>query len=451
MGGRIRLVGGKDVQDSNRDKTGLEPGLVPPEGHLPPPKAKVERQRRGKNLLTDRAIAAWIRGGMKKPLRDGQSLYLSGGARGPVGKIDYRHGGKENTYTIGPYGTGKDEFSLADMRKERDTVRVWLKAGLDPNIEKRAEKARNVARQGQTFELLGREFLETKSAEWSHDHAEARRRLFENDLLPALGVLPVTDLESSPATALAALKRIEQRGAHEVASKARVLGSMICRHGIITGRMSGDPFQHLGAALKRVPVVNRPTVPEAEMPALFAALDKINAENSTRLAFYFMIAEVARSAEARLAPWSEIDGELWRIGKERMKQRKDFVQPISPLGLRILERARELRQSDKADAFVFPGYTRGGHLSENAFTALLARAGFLGSRQVPHGFRSAFSSYMYERADKKGFDPIAIELCMSHRPGGISGIYNRSEYLEQRLKILTAWSTQLEAWGLKLP
>lgn len=446
MGGRIRLVGGKDIQEGVRDSKRDQAEIVPPIG------GKVERQRRGKNLLTDRAVSAWIRGGMKGSLRDGGSLYLASGAR--VWRIDYRHGGKEhgrreNTYTVGRYGAGEGEFSIAGARKERDKVRAWLDAGKDPNIEKRAEKARAITRQGEQFEKLGREFLELKSAAWSRDHAEARRRLFERDLEPALGVLPLTDLESSPAAALAALKRIEQRGAHEVAAKARILGSMICRYGIVTGRMKHDPFEHLGDALKRPPVINRATIPLAEMPTLFEALAKVPAEANTRLALYWLMLTATRTSEMRFAVWTEIDAkpELWRIPAARMKMREPHVVPLSKQALRVLELARPLRQSDERDALIFPGFTKAGHLSENALLALLARAGFYG-RQTSHGFRATFSTWAHETHEA---DPDVVEACLAHVKEGVRGIYNRASYLSRRRELLQAWADQCSAWGFRLP
>ena len=435
MGGKIRLVGGKDFPESNR---------------RPAPDPNRQPTARGENLLTDKAIAKWVREGMKKPLRDGAALYLVGGQRGPVWRIDYRRPAdrKENTYTVGSYGQGADEFTLAQARKERDTVRDWLKTGLDPNVEKKAQKARTIAAQGMTFEKLANEWFAKAKLEWtSKKHIAGRRTTLDKDLLATLGSLPVADLEASPPTALAALQRIEERGAYEMVAKARVVGSMICRYGIVTNRMKSDPFAHLGAALKRPPVVNRATVGGADMPGLFEALSKVPAELNTKLALYFQIATAVRPGEVRFAPWKEIDGDVWRIPAERMKMRSPFVQPLSPLALKILERARDLRQTGKPDELIFPGFTRHGALSENAFTSLLARCGFFG-RQTAHGFRAAFSTWAHEQHEA---DPDVIEACLAHVKEGVRGIYNRAAYLTRRRELLKAWGEQLEAWGLLLP
>jgi integrase len=387
---------------------------------------------------------------MRCRLRDGQSLYLIGRGRGYAAwLIDYRTPGtrKENTYTVGRYGTGEDEFTLAKARLEREKVRAWLANGLDPNIEKKAEKARAAVAQGQTFAVLAREWLEKNREEWSNDHAEARRRLLERDLIPALGALPLAELESSPASALAALQRVEARGAYEIASKARIVGSLICRHGIITGRMTQDPFGHLGKALKRPPVKNRATISFKEMPLLFRAVAKVPSELNTKLALYWLLLTACRTGEMRFATWSEIeDGKTWRIPAERMKMRLPHVVPLSNQARQVLERAAELRTSPEESTLLFPGFTRHGALSENALLALLARAGYFG-RQTAHGFRASFSTWAHETREA---DPDVIEACLAHVKEGVRGVYNRAAYLSRRRELLQAWANQLETWGLKL-
>jgi integrase len=412
--------------------------------------------------LSDRAIAAWLKRGTPGTLRDGASLYLVGAARGAVWRYDFRHPQtrRENTYTVGKYGTGEGQYTLADARKERDKVKAWLDAGLDPNLQKRADKARRVAEAGETFEKVAREYLAKKKGEWSPSHFAAQRRLIEPDPeakqrvdpdLAPLGPLPIAEL--NPQTILAVLERIEARGSHEMARKARQFVSLVCRYGVITGRRNDDPAEHLGKALKKAPVRHQPTVEADEMPRLFEALDATESELSSKLALYFQIATATRPSEPRLARWSEIrDDGVWVIPRERMKMRRDFKQPLSALALKVLKRAAELRQTNRANEFLFPGFGRrhGGALAENTSTGLITRAGYH-RKQSAHGFRSAFASWAHERAQKERVDSAAVEMCLAHRVGGVRQIYDRSEYLEQRRRIMALWGKQLEAWGMRLP
>jgi integrase len=422
----------RENSESNREKAGVEPGK--------------SRNRTGINRLTDAACRAFKPADKAYKKSDGKGLYLlvkPNGAK--LWQFAYDHQGKPNVYSIGAF----DEVSLAEARIERDRARGWLKAGLDPNIEKKAERLRVAARQGDDFRKLAEDWLAKQSVNWSKDHADARRRLLDRDLYPPLGGVPLTDLEDSPATALAALQRIESRGAHEIASKARIVGSMICRYGIVTGRMKHDPFAHLGDALARPPVEHRATIPLAEMPTLFDALGKVPAEANTKLALYWLILTCVRTSEMRFATWSEVDSKarLWRIPAARMKMRDPHVVSLSTQAQRVLDLAKPLRTSDDPGALIFPGFTRHGALSENALLALLARAGFFG-RQTGHGFRASFSTWAHEVVEA---DPDVVEACLAHTRGDVRSIYNRATYLSKRRELLQAWADQCEAWGMKLP
>ena len=55
---------------------------------------------------------------------------------GKLFQVRYRVGGKERTYSIGPY----PEVTLAKARAERDRVRGELHLGLDPVHERRLKK-----------------------------------------------------------------------------------------------------------------------------------------------------------------------------------------------------------------------------------------------------------------------------------------------------------------------
>jgi integrase len=394
----------------------------------------------GSDRLTDRACKAGRPGPTARKLFDGKGLYLlvqPSGAK--LWRLKYRHGGTERTYAIGAY----DEVTLAEARVERDRARAWLREGKDPVGERRLERAGQVAKRTTTFEAIAREFIGLQ--DWSPAHRVAVEHRLEGELLPDLGRLPVDTI--TPQIVLAALKKIEARGALETASKCRVLASQVFRHAIVTGRLQVDPAAHLsGAMIARAPV-NRATIPLDQMPALFAALAKVPAEANTKLALYWLVLTATRTSEMRFAAWAEIDAKakLWRIPAARMKMRDPHVVPLSKQAIRVLDLARPLRRSDEADALIFPGFTRAGSLSENALLAMIARAGFYG-RQTSHGFRAAFSTWAHETYEA---DPDVIEACLAHRRGDVRGIYNRSAYLSQRLALLQAWGDQLETWGMR--
>ncbi|HIF9501479.1 TPA: hypothetical protein ACX6SY_001526 [Photobacterium damselae] len=60
---------------------------------------------------------------------------------------------------------------------------------------------------------------------------------------------------------------------------------------------------------------------------------------------------------------------------------------------------------------------------------------------VAHGLRSVASTALHEQ----GFDSLLIEACLSHADQNeVRVSYNRSDYLEQRKKIMSWWSAYIE-------
>jgi integrase len=377
---------------------------------------------------------------MIRKLSDGKGLYLAitpGGAK--LWRMKYRHRGAERTISFGPYG----EIGLAEARRRRDEAREWLRQGKDPVMERRIVRATAGIKQGTTFALVAEEWLGKQN--YSAAHVLATRRRLDNNLLPDLGALPVAEIK--PVTVLETLRRIERRGALEVAAKCRQVCGQIFRYAIQTGRAESDPAAHLRGAIKAPKKESRATIPLREMPTLFKALAKVPAEVNTRLALQWLILTACRSGEMRFATWGEIEqGKLWRIPSERMKMDREHVVPLSTQAQAILRQARALRTDDSANALLFPGFTRHGALSENALLALLARAGYFG-RQTAHGFRASFSTWAHEVAEA---DPDVIEACLAHVKEGVRGVYNRASYLSRRGELLQAWADQLDTWGMKL-
>jgi Arm DNA-binding domain len=102
----------------------------------------------------------------------GRGLYLlvtpdetrPGNAASKLWRMGYRFHSRQKTYSIGPYGNGKDgTFSLADARRERDKAKDLLKEGKDPSTEKQLDKHRQAA--ARPFEQWADEWLAKKKVE----------------------------------------------------------------------------------------------------------------------------------------------------------------------------------------------------------------------------------------------------------------------------------------------
>lgn len=395
----------------------------------------------GTDRLTDAEVRRAKAAAAPYKLADGKGLYLLVQPTGSkLWRVKYRHQGVERTYSIGAY----PEITLAKAREERNRAREWLREGRDPTIERRNVKAFGAVQQASTFGAMAAEWFTVASAKWSEVHKVHQRRLLDRDILPSLGPLPLVEVK--PATVLETLRKIEARGAFELASKCRVIVSQVYRYAAQTSRADSDPASLLGGALTKPPPVHRATIPAKEFPALFKALRAVPAEAVTKAALYWLMLTATRTSETRFATWGEIEGgKLWRIPPERMKMTREHVVPLSRQAQAILETVKPLRTENSPEALLFPGFTRHGALSENAFLALLARAGFFG-RQTAHGFRASFSTWAHEVAEA---DPDVVEACLAHVRGDVRAVYNRAQYLSKRAELLQRWADQLSAWGMK--
>jgi Phage integrase family. len=60
---------------------------------------------------------------------------------------------------------------------------------------------------------------------------------------------------------------------------------------------------------------------------------------------------------------------------------------------------------------------------------------------VIHCFRRTARTLLYE----KGYNSDWVKKCLAHKIGGVRGVYNRAQYLNQRRKMLQSWADFVDA------
>jgi hypothetical protein len=167
-------------------------------------------------MLTDTAVKKAK--GQKKPykLADSGGLYLLVSTTGHRSwRMKYRHGGKERLLTFGGY----PQLSLVEAREKREAAKRALREGRDPGVEKKQERAAQAIGASHTFEACARSWHELNRPRWSEVHAGNVIDSMEADLFPAIGSMHVKDI--TEALLLAALRKVEARGAIETAARLR--------------------------------------------------------------------------------------------------------------------------------------------------------------------------------------------------------------------------------------
>jgi integrase len=395
--------------------------------------------------LTETAIRAAKPKERPYKLADGSGLTLLVNPDGSKWwRLRYRIAGREKMLSLGVYS----DVSLKAARERRDEARKALAAGVDPSARRKAESATQTS---DTFEAIAREFLETKrktlsASTWQRDCDQLEQMVF-----PYLGSKPIAAIEAPDL--LAALRRIEARGAHDTAHRARALSGRIFRFGIATGRAKRDVAADLKGALapKATKSYAAITVP-AKVGELLRAIDGYDGQPTTAAALRLAPYVFLRPGELRAAEWSEFDldevdqygrGHQWRIPPERMKMGEQHIVPLSTQAVAIL---RELQPLTGKGKFAFPAIGNGARpLSENTLNAALRRLGYTGEQMTAHGFRSMASTLLNEQ----GVHPDLIELQLAHTERNkVRAAYNRAQRLAERRAMMQAWADYLD--GLRV-
>lgn len=389
--------------------------------------------------LTDTAIRRTKPTGRPQKLSDGGGLYLllrPDGAR--WWRMDYRRPvtGKRNTLSLGVYPT----VTLADARSRHQDAKRLLAAGIDPGIQRKAERAVSADRAANSFAVVGEELLAKRAMKLTAASAVRERRLFERDLEPYIGSLPVSEV-SAPAL-LAALRRVEARGAIETAHRARTLAAQVFRYAIATGRAERNPAADLVDALASPTSKHFASITEpAEVAPMLRAIHGYYGTPVVMAALKLAPLVFVRPGELRGARWADIDLEAaeWRFVAS-----KTGTQHIVPLSAQAVEVLRELQPLTGRGVYVFPGVRdRDRPMSENTVNAALRRLGYDTDTMTGHGFRAMARTILDEVL---GFRPDFIEHQLAHAVRDPNGrAYNRTAHLPERRKMMQAWADYLDA------
>jgi integrase len=375
----------------------------------------------------------------EKPYKlfDGGGLFLlvqTGGSK--LWRLKYRFGGKEKLLALGSYDMG---ISLKKAREERNKARDLLVEGIDPGAAKRKEKHAQRGRAENTFRAIALDWAGTYGACWTESHFRRVVTSLEKDAFPVLGDLSVKEI--TPPMVLEVIRAVESRGALDVASRVLQRTSAIFRYAIQTGRASYNPAADMKGVLKTRKVEHRSAISQGELPDFLKKLDSYSGDPITKLAMRLIVLTFVRTGELRGARWEEFDvdqGE-WRIPAERMKMRSPHIVPLSPQALAVVE---ELRPLSGHFELLFP--SQRDHrkpISENTLIYTLYRLGYH-KRATVHGFRALASTTLNET----GFRPDVIERQLAHvERNKVRAAYHRSEYLEERQKMMDWWGACIES------
>ena len=209
-----------------------------------------------------------------------------------------------------------------------------------PTAAKAAKKGR-AGDPANSFETVAREWHCSFSQTLSPGHAAAKLRRLELDVFPTLGARPIDDIKA--ADVLRVLRRMEDRGALEMAHRIRGIFGEVFRYAVVAGRADRDPTADLKGALPPAKTKHLAAITDPkEVGPLLRAIDAYKGSSAVKWALQLAPLVFVRPGELRQAEWTEfdLDAAEWTIPAERMKMRQPHLVPLSAQAVAILRQAQ---------------------------------------------------------------------------------------------------------------
>lgn len=380
-------------------------------------------------------------------LADGAGMYLEvTPTGGKLWRMKYRQvNGKENRLAFGKY----PDVTLGEARERRAAARKLLEQGIDPGTEKKERERVKKDAAANTFEKLAREWHTNRLSSWRESTAKDTLRRLEVDIFPQIGAMPIASITAQHM--IAALRKIESRGAQEVAHRVKATCARVFSYAIQSGFTDRNPAADLTDILKPVQAGHFAAITADELPAFLAAMDKNDARlfKPTRIALRLMLLLFVRTSELIETPWSEIDLEAgeWIIPWQRMKRGKLTVNPDKTnhhvcLSTQALELLRDLHTLTGGGKYLFPNQRdHEKPMSNGAILMALKRLGYQ-NKMTGHGFRALAMSTIKERL---GYRHEVVDRQLAHaQKDKIASAYDRAQFLTERKVMMQDWANYLD-------
>ena len=334
---------------------------------------------------------------------------------------------------------GFQAVSLAEARDRAAANAKAIRDGLDPILEKRRARELALRPTIPTFAEAAKRVIDDRRATWrNRKHAAQWSSTLETYAHPKIGNKPVDQVTTADILSILAPVWVAK---HETATRVRQRLETIFDCVIAQGWRRDNPASR--SITKALPKVRRrrkhhKALPHGQVPTAVKKARDSGADPSTKLCFEFLVLTAARSGEARLARWEEIDWQelSWTIPPSRMKADREHKVPLSHRAVEVLQAAREI---SGGAGLIFPSPRGNKPLSDMTLLRLLQRS------EIPcvvHGFRSSFVTWFLETEDEMR---EVRQTALAHDPDDdeTEMAYIRTVLYEKRKPVMERWAEYL--------
>ncbi|TXI06580.1 MAG: DUF4102 domain-containing protein [Rhizobium sp.] len=378
-------------------------------------------------------------------LKDGDGLFLYIAKNGTKSwHFRFTWHGSQERISMGTY----PEIGLRDARERRDEARSMVAKGIDPRAERRQAKAEAAVHQENTFEAVANRWHAFKLPRWAaaRKGAAVQARFYlDKDLIPELGKIPIGQVKR--ADVLAAMRRVEKRGALNSARKCRSWLNEIFRYGMAEGLNEENPAADLDiVAVPEPPEQHNPFLRRDELREFLLVLRDYKMAEYVRSAIRLLLLTGVRTIELRSATIDQFDFDdaLWSVPAGVVKQLQKRVRTQSgeippylvPLSRQAVEEAKRVHKLTGGYRMLIAGRNDPRKpISDGTVNSALQRMGYKG-RLTGHGIRATISTALNEM----GYNEKWIDAQLSH----IGDAYNHAEFVEQRRVMMQDWADYLD-------
>jgi len=384
---------------------------------------------------------------------DGLSLAVSASG-GKSWHFRYYWATKQKRMSLGTY----PKVSLREARALRDEARALVAKDINPKIDRKQKLQAVRFATENSFKVVYLQWLAHRKLELKEGRQSTLsqiQRIFDKDVLPALGSVSVYDVRRPDL--LAVLAFIEQRRAFTTAEKVRTWFRQLFRFAMVKVEgLDGNPASDLDVvAVPKPPVAHNPFLRLPELPNLLNKLRRYRGRITTQLGIRLLLLTGVRTGELRLATPDQFDLErgLWIIPPEVVKQLQDGMRKrgqrpqdippyVVPLSVQAIEIVRYLLEQLKpAQRYLFAHRSElRMRISENTLNGAITRMGYK-DLLTGHGIRATLSTALNEFGYPKNW----VDAQLSHTdPNKVSATYNHALYVEPRRKMMQDWADRLD-------
>ena len=333
----------------------------------------------------------------------------------------FRLGSKTGRATLGRY----PDVTLTSARERVEDFRKLVADGTDPRHRKAEEQANRERTVSEMVALFIERYAKPKNKSWRQ--AESNLRLY---LVSALGNYPVSKVRRGDIHTI--LDTLIQQGKGPSANRA--LAHIRKFFGWLVER---DYLEHSPADHIKKPFAEQRrerVLTDDELRSIWTASGFLSPPYRTWLRLSLLCGQ--REMETASIRRSKIDDGLWYLSSNDTKNKRENVLPLSRQAKAIVD---ELMDGE-GDYLLTTG--RIGDQPINGFSKakvqLDRHSGVTAWRF--HDLRASVATGL----GRLGCDRFTIQRVLNHKDTGVTAVYDRYSYLEEKREALQKWADKLD-------